>query len=152
MRVDRERAIFICDYCGSETVPPATDDGVMVLGQAKEKCPLCDQPLKQASLEQYDLLYCEQCHGMLVSMDDLPQLIAALRTHFAAPAAYIAPRSSDDAERVLHCPKCGAAMDDHVYGGGGNVNVDTCETCESIWLDRGELRKIASAADHPAYT
>jgi hypothetical protein len=84
---------------------------------------------------------------MLVDMDDFQPLIAALRSHRDAPAAFLAPRSSSDADRTLKCPKCGAAMDDHPYGGGGNVNVDTCEACEAIWLDGGELRKIASAAD-----
>lgn len=152
MRVDRERAMFVCEYCGSEVVPPADEDGVLVLGQVKQQCPLCAKPLSAGSLEAYDLLYCAACHGMLISMEDFPQLLAALRSHLAAPAAYLAPRSDADASRTIQCPKCGAAMDDHAYGGGGNVNVDTCEACEMIWLDRGELRKIASAVDHPAYT
>ncbi len=152
MRVDRERALFVCDYCGSEAVPPASDDGVLVLGESKQKCPVCAKSLSTGSLEQYDLLYCTECHGMLISMDDFQPLISTLREEQAAPAAFLAPRSEADARRTLHCPKCGKEMDDHPYGGGGNVNVDTCEACESIWLDRGELRKIASAADHPAYT
>ena len=152
MRVDRERAIFICDYCGSEAVPPSGDDGVLVLGQTSHQCPVCATALSTGSLEQYDLLYCEHCHGMLISMDDFPSLVSSLRSHLAAPAAFLAPRSQADAERILHCPKCQREMDDHPFGGGGNVNVDTCESCDSIWLDGGELRKIASAVDHPAYT
>jgi len=38
-------------------------------------------------------------------------------------------------------------MDEHLYGGGGNVNVDSCETCGVLWLDRGELSKIVAAPD-----
>ena len=152
MRADRERAVFVCDYCGSEAVPPAADEGVLLLGPAKEKCPICQTALSSGSLESYDLLCCDQCHGLLVSMDDFQPLISTLRAHRDSPAAFLAPRSAADAEHVLHCPKCGAAMDDHPYGGGGNVNVDSCESCDVIWLDRGELRKIASAADHVAYT
>jgi hypothetical protein len=89
---------------------------------------------------------------MLIAMDDFQPMISAIRAHRDGPAVFISPRSAADAERVLHCPKCGAAMDDHPYGGGGNVNVDSCETCEMIWLDGAELRKIASAPDHAAYT
>ncbi len=152
MRADRERAIFVCDYCGGHAVPPADDDGVLLLGLVREKCPICNTALSNGLLESLDILYCEHCRGMLISMDQFPELISALRSHRDAPAAFLAPRSRADADRALHCPKCGAGMDDHPYGGGGNVNVDSCETCELIWLDRGELRKIASAADHVAYT
>ncbi len=35
-------------------------------------------------------------------------------------------------------------MDAHPYYGGGNVVIDTCATCQLVWLDFGELRKIAS--------
>jgi len=147
MRADRDRGVFVCDYCESQATPPVDDDGVLVLGPAKEKCPICAAALSKGSLESFSLLYCERCRGMLIDMDDFQPLIAALRSHRDAPAAFLAPRSAADADRTLNCPRCGAAMDDHPYGGGGNVNVDTCEACDVIWLDGGELRKIASAAD-----
>jgi Zn-finger nucleic acid-binding protein len=38
-------------------------------------------------------------------------------------------------------------MDKHAYGGGGNVDVDSCEQCEVLWLDRGELSRIVAAPD-----
>jgi Zn-finger nucleic acid-binding protein len=38
-------------------------------------------------------------------------------------------------------------MDEHLYGGGGNVNVDSCEACGVLWLDRGELSGIVAAPD-----
>jgi Zn-finger nucleic acid-binding protein len=34
------------------------------------------------------------------------------------------------------------------YGGPGNVNLDSCERCSVIWLDRNELRRIALAPDN----
>jgi Zn-finger nucleic acid-binding protein len=149
MRADRDRGLFVCDYCESQAVPPADDDGVLLLGSAQEKCPICTSTtcLSKGSLESFTLLYCAHCRGMLIDMDDFQPLIAALRSHRDAPAAFLAPRSSADADRSLKCPMCGAAMDNHPYGGGGNVNVDTCEACDVIWLDGGEVRKIASAAD-----
>jgi Zn-finger nucleic acid-binding protein len=150
MRADRDRGLFVCDYCESQAVPPLDDDGVLLLGTAAEKCPICATPLSNGSLESFNLLYCGHCRGMLIDMDDFQPLIAALRSHRDAPAAFLAARSLTDADRTLKCPKCGAAMDDHPYGGGGNVNVDTCEACDVIWLDGGELRKIASAADRQA--
>jgi len=35
----------------------------------------------------------------------------------------------------------------HVYGGPGNIVIDTCERCQLNWLDPGELRRIALAPD-----
>ena len=43
-------------------------------------------------------------------------------------------------------------MDNHPYGGGGNVYIDSCEPCSVIWLDGGELRRIVMAPDRePLY-
>jgi Zn-finger nucleic acid-binding protein len=38
-------------------------------------------------------------------------------------------------------------MDTHSYAGPGNVIVDSCGDCFLIWLDRGELTRIAHAPD-----
>ena len=38
-------------------------------------------------------------------------------------------------------------MDEHLYGGGGNVDVDSCESCNVLWVDRGELSRIVAAPD-----
>jgi Zn-finger nucleic acid-binding protein len=62
-----------------------------------------------------------------------------------------APRAFEDG-RALHCPLCKLAMDKHAYGGGGNVDVDSCEQCEVLWLDRGELSRIVAAPDRDPKT
>jgi Zn-finger nucleic acid-binding protein len=35
----------------------------------------------------------------------------------------------------------------HIYGGPGNVVIDSCENCQVNWLDHGELRRMALAPD-----
>jgi Zn-finger nucleic acid-binding protein len=152
MRLDRDRSLFLCDYCHAQAIPQAGDDGVLVLEPVKAKCPMCHIAMNDATLDSYSLTYCQRCRGMAIAMDDLQPVIASIRSHRDAPAAFLAPRPEGDAARGLDCPNCGAAMDAHPYGGGGNVNVDSCEACGILWLDGGELRKIASAADHAAYT
>ena len=152
LRPDVDRELFVCDYCGTELLPPAAADGVMIIADSKFDCPLCKAKLADAALESIPLLYCRDCHGMLIGMDDLGPLVSSLRAHRDRPATYVAPRSQKDADRILHCPRCGASLDCHPYGGGGNVNVDSCEACETIWLDSGELRKIVAAPDYePVY-
>jgi uncharacterized protein len=42
---------------------------------------------------------------------------------------------------VLNCPVCQSAMREVVHQG---VTIDTCTRCRGVWLDRGELEKIAA--------
>jgi Zn-finger nucleic acid-binding protein len=152
LRPDIDRGLFVCDYCATEFLPPAEADGVIVISESKFNCPLCKSKLADAALESLARLYCRDCNGMFVAMDDLGPLVSSLRTHRDRPATFIAPRGDRDTARQLQCPRCTSALDCHLYGGGGNVNVDSCETCESVWLDSGELRKIAAAPDYePVY-
>ena len=42
------------------------------------------------------------------------------------------------------CPSCGTATLAERERDG--VNVDVCQTCRGVWLDRGELEKLTSLA------
>ncbi len=71
--------------------------------------------------------------------------LRASRGNEAAPAA-----DKGDLRRKIACPQCRHFMDAHFYGGGGNVVIDSCAECSLIWLDRGELMRIARATDGDA--
>jgi Zn-finger nucleic acid-binding protein len=137
---------MICDYCGSQSVPAADEDGVIVLDGTANSCPVCKTPLADASIESHAMLYCTRCHGMLLEMEKLLPLLEVLREYRYWSRSSQAPRAAD-AGRVLHCPLCKHEMDEHPYGGGGNVAVDSCEPCGVLWLDRGELSRIVAAPD-----
>jgi Zn-finger nucleic acid-binding protein len=36
-------------------------------------------------------------------------------------------------------------MDVHPYYGPGNIVIDTCGTCQLLWLDHGELASVIDA-------
>jgi Zn-finger nucleic acid-binding protein len=153
MLLDRERNLMVCQYCESQAVPPMDEDGVQVLGDTTKVCPTCGSKLSDGVMESQPLLYCAQCHGMLISMEIFLPLVERLRSLRDRPVAFLpAPDRAGDAKN-LRCPLCSHAMDDHPYGGPGNVTIDSCEDCSVIWFDRGELRKIAVAPDpHPVYS
>jgi len=146
--LDRERGVFVCDYCGGEFAPPTSDDGVQVLGETKFKCPTCPGLLSDGQLEQHPLLYCNKCRGMLVGMDDFLALVEALHSYRDRPASVLSPRSDGGEKLPRLCPHCSQPMDHHIYGGPGNVMIDTCEPCSVNWLDKGELQRIVSAPDY----
>jgi Zn-finger nucleic acid-binding protein len=145
-RLARDQGLMICDYCDSQSTPPTDEEGVLVLDPTKHHCPICQIPLANASLESCDLFYCERCHGMLLDMERLVPLLEILREHRYWSGSSRNPRDVDDS-RVLHCPLCRSAMDRHLYGGGGNMDVDSCESCCVLWLDRGELSRMVAAPD-----
>jgi Zn-finger nucleic acid-binding protein len=146
MRLSRDQGLMICDYCGSQATPRMDEDGVVVMDATSHNCPVCKTPLANASIESQELLYCTRCHGVLLEMEKFLPLLDVLREYRYWSRSSQAPRDFD-AGRILPCPLCQHEMDEHLYGGGGNVNVDSCEACGVLWLDRGELSRIVAAPD-----
>jgi Zn-finger nucleic acid-binding protein len=153
MLLDRDRNLMVCQYCRSEAVPPIDEDGVQVVGETSKLCAGCGSKLSDGLVEAQPLLYCTQCHGMLISMEKFLPLVEHLRALRDRPAAFVPSPDRSSAGKELHCPLCGHLMDHHPYGGPGNVNIDSCEGCSVVWLDRGELRRIVVAPDpQPVYS
>lgn len=148
MELNADRGCWLCRYCDSEMAPEATADGIRVLAASDLDCPICGVKLFTARLFDYALHYCQTCQGVLVPMDDLVPLTDDLRASRGEPTYIGRPPDPKSFDRHISCPRCHRVMDTHPYGGPGNVVMDTCEPCELHWLDRGELRRIASAPDH----
>ena len=148
---------YSCAYCHAVFFPGEEDDGVQVLGSPSDPspdhrslaCPLCRVPLVQADFAKIPLLYCTECHGLLMPMNELIPVLDQARSD-DTKAAVQNPPDRGDLKRVVQCPKCNRRMDTHFYAGPGNVIVDTCDDCSLLWLDRGELTRIAHAPDETA--
>ncbi|HSC34232.1 MAG TPA: zf-TFIIB domain-containing protein [Thermodesulfobacteriota bacterium] len=44
----------------------------------------------------------------------------------------------------MKCPKCGGNLHEVSFRG---ISIDRCSTCGGVWLDNGELEKLAGAGD-----
>jgi Zn-finger nucleic acid-binding protein len=148
MRLDISNQCLTCDYCRSVHYPEPNPDGVCVLaGRAGTACPSCRAELATAALAGQHILYCEDCRGAWIRMRIFAPLVGMLRAgrgSFPVPPRPLDARAFD---RRLRCPCCGGDLDTHPYGGPGNVVIDTCEACGMVWVDRGELARIAAAPD-----
>jgi Zn-finger nucleic acid-binding protein len=135
-----------------EPQDPATrapnEDDVVVGAETTHVCPACQANLFDATIENRSVRYCTKCRGLLVLIFNFLPLVEYMRTVWRSTGASIQPRDNSDADRHLSCPLCGNTMTGHPYGGPGNVNIDTCERCSVIWLDRDELRRVVLAPDH----
>ncbi len=128
-------------------------DGVEVGAESTNVCPACQALLSDGTIQGKAVLYCTKCRGLLISIDRFLPLVEFLRALSQPTGSDVQPRDNFDADRKLECPMCGKTMIGHPYGGPGNVNIDTCEACSVIWLDRSELQRIVMAPDHhPVYS
>lgn len=152
MRLDADKDYLVCDYCGRIHVPDTNDDGVRILGEIAPsvgfvECPVCQVPLVHAALDGQRIHYCRRCRGMLIPIDIFSPVIEDLRSRRERPSELIRPLDASELDRPARCPQCRHQMISHVYGGGGNVVVSTCERCAVVWLDHGELDRIVRAPD-----
>jgi Zn-finger nucleic acid-binding protein len=141
---------FQCSFCHQVFFPGQDDDGVEVSvdeSNADINCPICFQPLVKASLAKAGVLYCVQCHGLLMPMEMVSGLVNDLRENLDRSSVQT-PADHDELKRTIQCPKCNLRMDAHRYAGPGNVVVDNCDGCSLIWFDRGEVTRIARAPDN----
>jgi len=44
----------------------------------------------------------------------------------------------------MRCPKCGGNLNEVVFRG---IRIDRCSSCGGVWLDNGELEKLAGTED-----
>jgi Zn-finger nucleic acid-binding protein len=71
--------------------------------------------------------------------------LQARRTSAVAPIEVPAEPNPEELRRKLACPACSRTMSTYRYLGPGNIVIDTCETCDLIWLDYRELEKVVRA-------
>ena len=149
MQVDRAAGELSCRHCGSVEQQAGIVGHIDVGAASEMACPSCATPLSHGKLDGFPLLLCQRCQGMLIEMDYFVPVIEAARAH-EEPSGRIPPRRQSPGDRTIRCPACDHAMLSHFYGGPGNLVIDTCESCHLNWLDPGELRRIARAAERDA--
>jgi len=146
MALHPTRPCWACGHCGSLVCPDPAADGLRVSGEPGHLCPVCRTTLTRATLDDRDAIeFCDRCKGILMARRDFAVTLTARRREASTPS--VTPRPTDPAEleRRLSCPNCRAAMMTDWYYGPGNIVIDTCPTCDLVWLDAGELRRAVDA-------
>lgn len=143
------RGYYFCRYCGAFHFPETTAaDGIRVLGQSSTRldCPVCARPLSAALLdEKHPVSYCGNCRGVLLPRTSFAEVVRARRAWATGAPAAPVPLARQELERKVSCPLCRDRMQTHPYYGPGNIVMDSCATCDAVWLDFGELKQIVDA-------
>ena len=149
MELVAARGYFFCRYCGSFHFPEtAGDDGIRILGANGPRlpCVACNQPLATALLdESVNVQYCGNCRGVLMPRRSFATVVQKRRAWATGQPGPPVPLNRAELDRKVMCPACKTAMATHPYYGPGNVVMDSCEKCELVWLDFGELKQIVNA-------
>jgi Zn-finger nucleic acid-binding protein len=91
------------------------------------------------------VLHCAACRGVLLPRTIFAQVVHQRRAAARGPGSIAVPLDPAELRRTVTCPQCRQRMDVHPYYGPGNVIIDTCATCDAVWLDSGELGNIVDA-------
>jgi Zn-finger nucleic acid-binding protein len=149
MRPDRAIGALVCDHCGTHQESPVLLRHLEVSGDSSFACPICATSMSEGRLDGHALAFCQRCRGMLIDMKQFAAVIEVARVHLESSYEHVQPRRQNPGERIVQCPGCRQPMLNHIYGGPGNVVIDTCEHCLLNWLDPDELRRIAGAPRRP---
>ncbi|WP_044257030.1 zf-TFIIB domain-containing protein [Rhodopirellula sp. SWK7] len=145
---------YSCDYCDNEAVATPIEnslDGLVLTGTYSETPCLCcgETHLEIGSLDTFPIQGCRRCQGVLIKRSSFARLVKGRRESYEGPErtgefdpALDGPR---DHHSRLTCPQCRILMDSFFYAGPGRVAIDSCNRCETVWLDCGEITSIAEA-------
>ena len=106
-------------------------------------CPKCREPhLKEKTLSDGStrIDVCPSCRGGWFDRRELAAVLSVAVEGLSAP--------SDATKTSRICPNCGVPLSLILYP-ETKIEVDVCEDCAGVWLDRGEFRGINKArAEH----
>lgn len=149
MELFARRRYYFCRYCGTfHFLDTPEADGVRILETPAQalRCPRCDGSLATALLDaDHPVQCCTKCRGVLMPRATFAHVVYTRRTWATGAPVTPAPLNPAELDRVVTCPACRHQMAPHPYYGPGNVIMDSCDTCELVWLDFGELKQIADA-------
>lgn len=145
------REYMQCEYCQSLVFTaenPLVVDRIVPMGGKLDAaaCPACDCVLNTGKIEDRPILYCGGCFGVLIRNEVFGAVIRERRARRkGVEAEACKPLDTSAYERILDCPACEGIMEVHPYYGPGNVVIDSCSSCQYVWLDHGELRSVERA-------
>ncbi len=113
------------------------------------KCLSCGSEMKTVVIEGIEIDVCPNCGGMWFDEDELVKLAELDTDAFQGVEEILTPPEKAPSGQTpgytgRKCPRCGAPLFSHYYGGNSDIVIDTCEQCGGVWLDGGEFMKIVN--------
>ena len=107
------------------------------------KCPRCESSLEKRITKEVgftlELDQCVNCEGIWFDKGELHPIEKVIKPVFWETRNI--PKEIDQLIG-LNCPHCDGLMKKAEHPRDHHVILDYCESCEGIWLDKGEVESI----------
>ncbi|HSD63205.1 MAG TPA: zf-TFIIB domain-containing protein [Ignavibacteriaceae bacterium] len=100
-------------------------------------CPFCDHPMVILELNQVEVDYCTNCHGIWLDDGELELLLADSEEKMKLLSSLVVDKSNK--EKKIKCPICLKKMDKVLCGTENKITLDMCKKHHGIWFNEGEL-------------
>jgi len=109
-------------------------------------CPDCKKPMIVLEIDRVEIDSCVFCGGVWLDSGELELLVedAAHKDSFLAKLT----DAKQCPEPPIKCPLCRKKMKKIAAGGPDQLILDKCPNDHGLWLDRGELELVMSAAGY----
>lgn len=114
------------------------------------KCPQCHKHLLTPTTHStIEIDVCTHCGGLWFDKDELDKIVAEHDPDFSQETPITsslgAPFEKGDATLFQkHCPDCNILLRTYDISKNVDLQIDVCEQCHGIWLDKGELEHAKS--------
>ena len=100
----------------------------------KDWTPLTKE-MRQSFLRKAEVDVCSKCQGLFLDKNEIQALTGSHRLH-----ELLTKYTGLNSNVQILCPNCGGLMEAEDAGG---VRVDVCLDCFGVWMDGGELERLA---------
>jgi hypothetical protein len=101
-------------------------------------CPVCNQPLIVLELNQIEVDYCTNCHGVWLDGGELELLLLDSEEKNKLLDSFLTDKNSE--EKSIKCPICLKKMDKIICG--EKIIIDECPGKHGLWFNKGELESV----------
>lgn len=98
-------------------------------------CPRDKAPLREERAGRVNVDVCPECQGVFLDGIEVERVIGDVK--LVLELSHMQGKVQED----LRCPACDATMSLNTIDG---ITLDHCRVCLGVWLDRGELERLAS--------
>src|SRR5437870_617540 len=111
----------------------------------RNDCPRCGDQLTNQAFGTISVDGCQGCGGLWFDYNELNGLVRDRQAGLmAVERAFNPALFSRSSGGEMKCPKCpDSSLYRFSFPHTPNVDLDACPTCKGIWVDDGELQKIA---------
>ncbi len=108
-----------------------------------KNCPKCGTELKEKVIGPVNVDECESCKGIWFEKGELhdAEEVVDQNLNWLDFEIWKHPEKFKSKETDLDCPSCGLSTVSIKYGHTG-VEINYCQSCHGIWLEKGEFPKI----------